>query len=152
MSSVALARNIFDADHDAFRETVRRFAERDVAPHLRDWADAGQVDRDVYRQAGKLGLLGINVEERFAGGGIDDFRFNAIVIEELCRVGAPAVVMGLAGINDLVTPYLASLANEEQKHRFLTPLCTGEKIGAIAMTEPGAGSEIGRASCRERVL
>ena len=81
MSPVALARNIFDADHDAFRDTVRRFAERDVAPFLREWADAGQVDRDVYRQAGKLGLLGINVEERFAGGGTDDFRFNAIVIE-----------------------------------------------------------------------
>ncbi|MFD9667073.1 dihydro-p-hydroxycinnamoy-CoA dehydrogenase [Rhodococcus sp. NPDC059968] len=142
MSSVALERTIFDADHDAFRETVRRFAERDVAPHLRDWADAGQVDRDVYRQAGKLGLLGINVEERFAGGGIDDFRFNAIVIEELCRVGAPAVVMGLSGINDLVTPYLVSLANEQQKRRFLTPLCTGKKIGAIAMTEPGAGSDL----------
>ncbi|MEE2034880.1 acyl-CoA dehydrogenase family protein [Rhodococcus chondri] len=143
MSSVSLDRTIFDADHDAFRHTARGFAEREVAPHLDRWAREGQVDRDLYRKAGELGLLGVGVDERFGGGGIDDFRFNAIVIEELSRIGAQAVVMGLSGFNDLVAPYFEALATAEQNHRWLAPMVTGETIGAIAMTEPGAGSDLG---------
>src|SRR5574340_967274 len=143
MASVSLQRTIFDEDHDAFRDTVRGFAEREVAPHLERWAKEGRVDRDLYSKAGKLGLLGVSVDERFNGGGIDDFRFNAILIEELSRVGAQAVTMGLSGFNDLVAPYLDALCTDEQKQRLLAPLCAGEKIGAIAMTEPGAGSDLG---------
>ena len=140
MSTVALERRIFEADHDAFRETARRFAERDVAPHLDDWAAAGRVDRDLFAKAGELGLLGIGVDERFGGGGIDDFRFNAILIEELAAVGAQAIAMSLSGFNDLVAPYFAALATDEQNHRWLAPMVAGEAIGAIAMTEPGAGA------------
>ena len=142
MGSVALRRTIFDPEHDAFRETTRAFAERDVAPRLREWAAVGRIDRDVYRQAGKLGMLGMNVSAAYGGGGIDDFRFNAIVIEELCRVGAPSVAMALFGMNDLVIPYLTAFANPDQKERWLAPLCAGEQVGAIAMTEPSTGSDL----------
>lgn len=142
MGTLSLERRIFDADHDAFRETARSFADREVVPHLERWAEAGQVDRELFRKAGQLGLLGIGVAEEFGGGGIDDFRFNAIVIEELAAAGAPSVVMNLSGFNDLVAPYFAALATDEQNHRFLAPMVAGEAIGAIAMTEPGAGSDL----------
>ncbi|MGW3480490.1 acyl-CoA dehydrogenase family protein [Rhodococcus indonesiensis] len=142
MSAVSLERTIYESDHDAFRETARRFAEREVAPHLEQWAAAGRVDRELYRQAGKLGLLGVAVPERFGGGGIDDFRFGAVLIEELARVGAQAVTMGLSGFNDLVAPYFTALGTDEQNHRWLAPMVAGEAVGAIAMTEPGAGSDL----------
>ena len=142
MNAVALPRTIFDEDHAAFRDLARDFAEREVAPHLARWAEQGHVDRDLYRRAGALGLLGIEVDERYGGGGVDDFRFNAVLIEELGRVGATAVTMCLSGFNDLIAPYLRSLADEEQKQRWLAPMCAGEMIGAIAMTEPGAGSDL----------
>ncbi|MDM7487215.1 acyl-CoA dehydrogenase family protein [Rhodococcus sp. CSLK01-03] len=142
MSAVSLERTIYESDHDAFRETARRFAEREVAPHLEQWAAAGRVDRELYRQAGKLGLLGVAVPERFGGGGIDDFRFGAVLIEELARVGAQAVTIGLSGFNDLVAPYFTALGTDEQNHRWLAPMVAGEAVGAIAMTEPGAGSDL----------
>jgi alkylation response protein AidB-like acyl-CoA dehydrogenase len=143
MTSVALERRIFDADHEAFRDTVRGFAEREVRPYVTEWAAAGRIDRELYRKAGKLGLLGVGVAERFGGGGINDFRFNAILIEELAAVGAQAVVMGLSGFNDLVAPYFQALATDEQNERWLAPMVAGETIAAIAMTEPGAGSDLG---------
>ncbi|GAA3739649.1 acyl-CoA dehydrogenase/long-chain-acyl-CoA dehydrogenase [Spinactinospora alkalitolerans] len=142
MHPAALHRTIFDSDHEVFRDTARAFAEREVAPHLDAWARQGHVDRELYRRAGELGLLGIGAEEKYNGGGIDDFRFHAVLIEELCRVGATAVTMSLSGFNDLVAPYLTSLADNEQKRRWLAPLCSGELIGALAMTEPGAGSDL----------
>ncbi|GAA3724370.1 acyl-CoA dehydrogenase/long-chain-acyl-CoA dehydrogenase [Spinactinospora alkalitolerans] len=142
MDSVSLQRTVFDEDHDVFRQTARAFAEREVAPHLERWAEQGHVDRGVYRRAGELGLLGISAEEEYNGGGIDDFRFNAVLIEELARVGATSVAMNLSGFNDLVAPYLVSLADDGQKRRWLAPLCSGEIISAIAMTEPGAGSDL----------
>lgn len=143
MSSVSLERTIFGPDHDAFRVTARSFAEHDIAPHLERWALAGRLDRELFRTAGGLGLLGVTVDERFGGGGVDDFRFNAILIEELARVGAPAVVMALSGFNDLVAPYFDALGSDEQNERWLVPMVAGTAVGAIAMTEPGAGSDLG---------
>ncbi|MDR7304318.1 acyl-CoA dehydrogenase family protein [Haloactinomyces albus] len=142
MSSVSLQRTIFEDDHEAFRETARAFAEREVAPQLEKWSEQGHVDRAVYRRAGELGLLGISADEKDNGGGVDDFRFNAVLIEEIARVGATAVAMNLSGFNDLVAPYLISLADDEQKQRWLAPLCSGELVGALAMTEPEAGSDL----------
>ncbi|GAB3283419.1 acyl-CoA dehydrogenase family protein [Parasphingorhabdus pacifica] len=142
MSSVSLQRTIFEDDHEAFRDMARAFAEREVAPNLRMWSAQGHVDRYLYRRAGELGLLGIGAPEAHNGGGIDDFRFNTVLIEELARVGATSVAMNLSGFNDLVAPYLESLADEDQKKRWLAPLCSGDLIGAIAMTEPGAGSDL----------
>lgn len=150
MSSVALERTIFDADHQAFRETARAFAEHDVAPHLDRWAAAGRIDRELFREAGKLGLLGVGVPERFGGGGVDDFRFNAVLIEELARVGAASATLSLSGLNDLIAPYFLAFGTDEQNHRWLAPMVAGEKIGAIAMTEPGAGSDLGAVATTAR--
>jgi alkylation response protein AidB-like acyl-CoA dehydrogenase len=137
-----LRREIYNADHDAFRDTVRAFCEREVAPHLAAWDAAGIVDRGLYRAAGTLGLLGLAVAEEYGGGGVDDFRYHAVLAEELVRIGATSVAMGLNGFNDLVAPYLTALCTAEQKTRWLPGLCAGETVAAIAMTEPGAGSDL----------
>jgi alkylation response protein AidB-like acyl-CoA dehydrogenase len=135
-------RHIFDTEHDEFRSTVRKFVSVEVAPRLHQWEHAGLVDREFYARAGELGLLGMEVDERFGGGGVRDFRYNLIINEELCRIGAAALVMNINGFNDLVAPYLNSLCTAEQKARWLPPLCAGETISAIAMTEPAAGSDL----------
>lgn len=151
MAADTLTRTIFDTEHDAFRRTVRSFAEKEVAPNLPRWNEAGRIDRELFLAAGSLGLLGIGIDEKFGGGGTDDFRFNAVLIEELNRLGAHAVTMGLSGFNDLVAPYLSWLCTDEQKQRYLPTLCAGEKIGALAMTEPGAGSDLSAISTTARV-
>ncbi|WP_285034294.1 acyl-CoA dehydrogenase family protein [Mycolicibacterium sp. lyk4-40-TYG-92] len=137
-----MKRHIFDTEHDEFRSTVRKFVSAEVEPRLHQWEHAGLVDRQFYARAGELGLLGIEVNERFGGGGVRDFRYNLIINEELCRIGAAALVMNINGFNDLVAPYLNSLCTAEQKARWLPPLCAGETISAIAMTEPAAGSDL----------
>jgi alkylation response protein AidB-like acyl-CoA dehydrogenase len=133
-------RDIFDDDHRAFRELARTFAEREVAPYHEQWEEDGQVSREVWLAAGKAGLLGMDVPEQYGGGGVEDFRYNAIVSEEMVRIGASGV--GFALQNDVVAPYLLRLCNEEQKQRWLPGFCSGELITAIAMTEPGTGSDL----------
>ncbi|HTK62044.1 MAG TPA: acyl-CoA dehydrogenase family protein [Pseudonocardia sp.] len=133
-------RDIFDDDHRAFRELARTFAEREVAPYHEQWEEDGQVSREVWLAAGKSGLLGTDVPEEYGGGGVDDFRYNAIISEEMARIGASGVGFGLQ--NDVVAPYLMRLCNEEQKKRWLPGFCSGELITAIAMTEPGTGSDL----------
>ena len=135
-----MKRTIFDADHDAFRDTVRTFCEKEIAPHHEQWEKDGIVPREVWEKAGELGLLGFMMPEEYGGGGIDDFRYNAILSEEITRVGASGV--GFVIQTDLVSGYLLSLATEEQKQRWFPKFCTGELITAIAMTEPGTGSDL----------
>lgn len=142
MSSVAVPRTIFDESHADFRDTVRRFVQREVSPHLDAWTEAGRVDRTLFAKAGETGLLGISAPASNGGGDVEDFRYNAIMIEELATAGATAVSMSLCGINDLIAPYLIAFGSDEQNDRWLTPLVAGEKIGAIAMTEPGTGSDL----------
>ncbi len=142
MSSVALPRTIFDESHNDFRDIVRRFVEREVTPHLDAWTEAGRVDRSLFERAGATGLLGISAPARYGGGDVDDFRYNAIVIEELARAGATAVSMSLCGFNDLIAPYFIDFGSDEQNRRWLAPMVAGERIGAIAMTEPGTGSDL----------
>ncbi|MFJ3673521.1 acyl-CoA dehydrogenase family protein [Streptomyces sp. NPDC090106] len=137
-----MERDLFDTDHDDFRAMVRDFVTNEVQPHLPAWEQAGAVDRSLFEQAGTVGLLGLDIDERYGGGGVADFRYNLIVIEELCRAGAAAVTMNLSGFNDLVSPYLSALATDEQKGRWLPDLCSGRKVAAIAMTEPGTGSDL----------
>lgn len=127
-------------EHLDFKAMVREFVEREIAPFHADWERAGLVDREVWRSAGKLGLLGIDVPEEYGGGGVRDFRYQAIISEEIMRVGATGV--GFALHNDVVAPYLLDLATEEQKRRWLPGFCSGELITAIAMTEPEAGSDL----------
>ena len=135
-----MQRNIFEADHDSFRDTVRTFCEKEIVPNHKEWERAGIVPRDIWLKAGELGLLGFMMPEEFGGGGIDDFRFNAVLQEELTRVGASGVAFALH--TDLVSGYLLAYADDEQKARWLPKFCTGEMITAIAMTEPGTGSDL----------
>jgi long-chain-acyl-CoA dehydrogenase len=137
-----LPRTLFDGEHGQFRDMVREFVAREVVPHLAAWDEAGIVDRSLYRAAGRTGLLGLAVSDRFGGGGVDDFRFSMIIAEELCAVGATAVSMCFGGFNDLVAPYLSGLGTVEQQRRWLPGACAGDTVTAIALTEPGAGSDL----------
>ncbi len=131
---------LFEPEHDAFRDSVRSFMTKHVAPFHKEWEQAGIVDRSVWTEAGKQGLLGMDVPEQYGGGGIKDFRYNCVVSEEITRVGGSGV--GFTLHNDVAAPYLIDLTTEEQKQRWLPPFVTGEMITAIAMSEPGAGSDL----------
>jgi alkylation response protein AidB-like acyl-CoA dehydrogenase len=135
-----LERDIFEPEHLAFRATVRQFLARHVLPHHAAWEQAGMVERWVWKAAAERGLLGLQAEEAYGGGGVDDFRFNVILDEEVARSGATGLTFGLQ--NDIVGPYFYSLATPEQKQRWLPGVCRGETILAIAMSEPGAGSDL----------
>jgi alkylation response protein AidB-like acyl-CoA dehydrogenase len=135
-----MKRTIFDADHEAFRDTVRTFCEKEIAPHHDQWEKDGIVPREVWERAGELGLLGFMMPEEQGGGGISDFRYNAILSEEITRIGASGI--GFVIQTDLVSGYLLSYATDEQKARWFPKFCTGETITAIAMTEPGTGSDL----------
>ncbi|MGW0906040.1 acyl-CoA dehydrogenase family protein [Streptomyces sp. NPDC002853] len=135
-----MKRQIFSAEHEAFRETVRTFLSKEVLPHYEEWEKDGIVSRDAWLAAGKQGLLGLAVPEEYGGGGNTDFRYSAVLAEEFTRAGASGLALGLH--NDIIGPYLTSLATEDQKRRWLPGFCSGEIITAIAMTEPGAGSDL----------
>jgi alkylation response protein AidB-like acyl-CoA dehydrogenase len=135
-----MERTLYEADHTAFRGSVRTFMERQVAPRHAEWEKAGIVDRTVWVEAGKQGLLGLDVPEEYGGGGTRDFRYNAVLDEEIIRLGATGLGFGLH--NDIVAPYLVELGTDEQKQRWLPGFCSGELITAIAMSEPAAGSDL----------
>ena len=135
-----MQRTLTEPEHEAFRETVRTFLERHVTPRHADWERAGIVDRDVWVEAGKQGLLGMDVPAEYGGGGVADFRYHVVLDEEVTRSGASGLGIGLH--NDIIAPYLLSLGTDEQKARWLPPFCAGEMITAIAMSEPGAGSDL----------
>ncbi|MFB7511784.1 acyl-CoA dehydrogenase family protein [Streptomyces sp. NPDC056144] len=135
-----MKRQIYTEDHEAFRAVVRTFLEKEVLPHYERWEKDGIVSREVWLAAGRQGLLGIAVDEEYGGGGNPDFRYGAVLGEEFTRAGAPGLAIGLH--NDIIGPYLTSLATDEQKRRWLPGFCSGETITAIAMTEPGAGSDL----------
>ncbi|MCQ4041633.1 acyl-CoA dehydrogenase family protein [Streptantibioticus rubrisoli] len=135
-----MQRELFTAEHQAFRETVRTFLAKEVLPHHARWEQAGVVDREAWLAAGRQGLLGLAVAEEYGGGGTGDFRYPVVLAEEFTRAGASGLAIGLH--NDIVGPYLTSLGTEAQKRRWLPGFCSGETIGAIAMTEPGAGSDL----------
>jgi len=135
-----MKRLIFEPEHEQFRDTVRHFMQTEVAPHAERFREEGVVDRDLYIKAGAAGLLCTWAEERFGGAGIDDFRFEQIIIEENMRHGDIGFYINLH--SDLVAPYVAKLGNEAQKARFMPGIVSGEKILAVAMTEPSTGSDL----------
>ena len=135
-----MRRTIFDSEHDQLRETAKQFIAREVAPNAQRWEQAGIVDRSAYAAAGRYGLIGFNMPEEYGGGGSDDFRFNAVVVEELAKFGF--LTPALSVHNDIVGPYLKELATPEQRERWLPGYAAGDLIGAIAMSEPGAGSDL----------
>jgi alkylation response protein AidB-like acyl-CoA dehydrogenase len=134
-------REIYDEDHEAFRSSVREFLERSVIPHVEEHAEAKAIPRDFWTEAGKQGFLGLEIPEEHGGSAAGDFRFNAVLTEELSKVNA--ALASCAGIHtDIVTPYLVGLTTEEQKKRWLPRMASGELLTAIGMTEPSGGSDL----------
>lgn len=135
-----MERSLFTDEQIMFRDSFRAFLKEHVAPHHEQWEKDEIVPRELWVEAGKLGFLGTAVDEKYGGGGDPDFRFNAIVSEETTRGGYSGV--GFMLHNDVVQPYLTELATDEQKARWLPGFVSGELITAIAMTEPGTGSDL----------
>jgi long-chain-acyl-CoA dehydrogenase len=134
-----LARTAYSEDHEAFRQTVRQFMLKEIAPHAAEWADNGIVPKSIWPKAGELGLLCPTVPEEYGGLGLD-FGYNAIVDEESAYHGRASTGFSLQ--SDIVTNYLVSYGSEEQKREWLPKMVSGEAITAIAMTEPGTGSDL----------
>ena len=136
-----MPRNVYGPDHEEFRATAREFVERSLKPRAEQFIEARTIDREVWVEAGKQGLLGLEVPEAYGGSEAHDFRFNAVLAEELSKFNAAA--SSSFGIHaDCVAPYLVDLGTEEQKGRWLPGFCSGETITAIAMTEPSGGSDL----------
>src|SRR5258708_27395524 len=134
-----IPRTIFSPDHEAYRDTVRRFMEREVQPHHGQWEKDGLVPREVWTKAGAAGLLLPAVPDEYGGGG-GDFLHSAIVMEEVSRIGATGI--GFPLHSDIVAPYILHYGSPEQKAAWLPKMAKGETITAIPMTEPGTGSDL----------
>ncbi|MDJ0431419.1 acyl-CoA dehydrogenase family protein [Rhodococcus qingshengii] len=135
-----MQRTVFNEDHEAFRATVRDFIAKEVTPVHEKWEEDGHPPRDFYRQLGELGVLGIQVPEEYGGGGEKSLKFNVVVAEEVAAAGAS---FGSQSVHtNLILPYLLEYANEEQKSRWLPGFASGDLMFAIAMTEPGTGSDL----------
>ncbi|GAA2995353.1 acyl-CoA dehydrogenase family protein [Streptosporangium longisporum] len=135
-----MQRDLFEEEHQLFRETVREFLAREVAPHHDRWEKDGIVPRDVWKKAGEIGMFGFGVPEEFGGAGISDFRYNTVIVEEVMAIGATG--LGYSLHNDVMAPYFVDLTNDEQKARWLPGFVSGELITAVGMSEPGAGSDL----------
>jgi alkylation response protein AidB-like acyl-CoA dehydrogenase len=133
-----MRRTLYDETHQAFADSVAAFMAKEIVPHYDAWEAAGIVDRSAWLAAGRAGLLGLSVPESYGGGGNTDFRFAAVLVEAFSFHSGMAI--GLH--NDIIGPYLTALCTEEQKRRWLPGFCSGELITAIAMSEPGAGSDL----------
>ncbi len=135
-----MRRSVYDEDHESFRQTLRAFIEAEVVPHYDEWFQAGIVPRELYGKLAELGVFGISVPEEYGGAGIDSHKFTAIQYEETSRAG---ISFGGSGVHVLLAlPYLKMLATDEQKQRYFPNFVSGEEMWALAMTEPGAGSDV----------
>lgn len=135
-----MKRTIYNEDHEAFRKVVRDFLVKDVQPNFAEWAEAGKVDKAVFRKAGEIGIPGLQIPEEYGGAGLKSFKFNAVVAEELARSGAS--LGGLALQTNVVLPYFLEYATDDQRARWLPGMAAGSIVGSIAMTEPGTGSDL----------
>ena len=135
-----MQRTIFEEEHDRFRESVRGFLAKEALPHTDAWEAGGMVPREFWRKAAEHGFVAFEAPEDCGGLGIQDFRFNAVIDEEVAYAGAVGDNFSLQ--NDIIVPYLLELTDPEQKQRWLPGLTTGDHVFAIAMTEPGAGSDL----------
>jgi alkylation response protein AidB-like acyl-CoA dehydrogenase len=137
-----MERTIFDDEHEMFRGAFRSFLEREMVPRIDEWDRAGIVTRDVWKSAGANGFLAFGIPEEFGGPGVDDFRYNLVVLEECCSANVFAAVTGMSLHNDVTLPYFLHYTTPEQKARWLPGMAAGELITAVAMTEPGMGSDL----------
>jgi alkylation response protein AidB-like acyl-CoA dehydrogenase len=145
-----MRRTHFTEDHELFRESFHTFVEREMVPHHLEWNRAGIVPRDLFLTAGEAGFLGMAVPDEYGGGGVDDFRYSQVIGEELQYAGVGASGLGMTLHTDICLPYFLSLATEDQKARWLPGIVSGELITAIAMTEPGIGSDLASMSTTAR--
>ncbi|MGB1630479.1 MAG: acyl-CoA dehydrogenase family protein [Acidimicrobiales bacterium] len=139
---------IYDETHNLFREAFRDFAAAEMVPHFEKWEKAGIMDREIYAKAGELGFVGFNLPESHGGGGSDDFRFNVVINEELQYAGLGGAGNGITLVNDILAPYFIELSTAEQRDRWLPGLASGDLISAVAMTEPGTGSDLASIATR----
>jgi alkylation response protein AidB-like acyl-CoA dehydrogenase len=137
-----VSRALFTEEQDALRESFGRFLEREVVPHRHEWDEAQIVPRELFTKCAEHGFLALEVPEEYGGPGVDDWRFNVVLNEESIRCGAGAAMGGPLLHSDVVLPYLMTSATDEQKARWLPEVAAGTKILAIAMTEPGTGSDL----------
>jgi long-chain-acyl-CoA dehydrogenase len=137
-----MRRTLFEPEHVDFRESVRRFVAEEVVPHQEEWEREGIVSRELFARAAEKGMLAMEVPERYGGAGIDDFRFNQIVNEELSVAGAGGSGLGVTLHNDICLPYFTELCTDEQRERWLPGIADGTLITAVAMTEPEMGSDL----------
>lgn len=135
-------RNIYTEEHLMFAQSVRDFIAKEVTPHNAKWEKDHMVSRESWLKFGEAGYLCMQIDEQYGGLGIKDFRYNAIITEELAKTGAAGPAVGYPLHSDIVTPYIDHYGNETTKHKYLPKLITGEYIAAIAVTEPGAGSDL----------
>ncbi len=137
-----MKRRLFNEEHELFRQSFRRFVEKEIVPHNEQWEKDGIVSREMWKRAGQNGFLGMQVPEEFGGGDVQDFAYSSIMQEETVRANATSAGLGLSLHNDIVLPYILHYGNAEQKQRWLPGICAGESILAIAMTEPNTGSDL----------
>ena len=131
---------LYNEEHKLFRESVREFIKQEAKPHYSKWEADGIVDREIWRKAADLGILGIDIPEEYGGLGLHDFRYSAIITEELARANVSS--LGFTTQNDIVIPYLNTYCTDAQKEKYLPKLASGEWIGALGMSEPVAGSDL----------
>ena len=137
-----MQRRHYEPEHMAFADAARSFLDKEVVPHYLDWERDGITPRDVFAAAGRGGFLGMAIPDEYGGGGTDDFRFNQALGEQVSYAGVTGAGLGLTLHNDICLPYFLAYCSDEQKQRWLPGIASGEVITAIAMTEPGAGSDL----------
>jgi alkylation response protein AidB-like acyl-CoA dehydrogenase len=137
-----MQRSLYEEHHEVFRSSFRSFLERSVVPHHEQWSEDGIVPRALFAEAGEAGFLGFDLPEELGGGGNDDYRFNAVIAEEIAAAGVAGSGFGIATHNDICIPYFAKLADADQRERWFPGLASGELIAALGITEPGAGSDL----------
>jgi alkylation response protein AidB-like acyl-CoA dehydrogenase len=140
--NLTVMRDLFTEEHEAFRTSFAAFIAKEISPHYADWEAAGIGPREMYTSAGSFGFLGMSIPERHGGGGTKDFRFNQVIAEELAAAGIGGAGLGITLHNDITTPYFVEYCNDEQAARWLPGIASGDLITAIAMTEPGTGSDL----------
>jgi alkylation response protein AidB-like acyl-CoA dehydrogenase len=137
-----MKRSHYEAEHLAFGDAYRAFLDKEIVPHFTEWERAGLTPRELYQAAGRGGFLGVDVPEEYGGGGVRDFRFAQIMAEQVAQAHVGPAAMGIGLHNDICLPYFLTYANDEQRQRWLPGIVSGELITAVAMTEPGAGSDL----------
>ncbi len=131
---------LYNEEHNLFRESVRTFLKQEALPHYEEWEKEGIVDRSIWKKAADLGILGVDIPEEYGGLGLDDFRYSAIITEELGGLNVSSI--GFSTQNDIVVPYLNTYCTDEQKAKYLPKMAAGDWIGALGMTDPAAGSDL----------